>query len=51
MPFHFVQVQLRIFRRLFSVLVPFVFHSVYMKATRPFIAYCGYGVEYELTIP
>jgi hypothetical protein len=33
MPFHLVQVLLRIFRRLFSVLVPFVFYSLYVKAT------------------
>jgi hypothetical protein len=32
MPFHFVQVLLGIFHRLFSVLVPFVFHSLYSKA-------------------
>jgi hypothetical protein len=32
MPFHFVQVLLRIFHTLFLVLVPLVFHSLYSKA-------------------
>ena len=32
MPFHFVQVLLRIFHRLFLVLVPFQFHSLYSNA-------------------
>jgi hypothetical protein len=48
MPFHFVQVSLGIFHRLFLVLVPFVFHSLYSKgiALRS-LSFCRCGVEHE----
>src|SRR5258708_39841006 len=48
MPFHFVQVLLRIFHRLFLVLVPLVFHSLYSKAIAlPFISFCRCCVDHE----